>query len=133
MTDKAISPLRRRMIEDLTIRKPRAEDASILHPRRRELHYLPWPLAGPGKRGGPAALSAASGRQRRLGSEPERHRDGVAVLLHGDAWARRDHGAHALRPRAAQAARRLEPGRGRALPGSRARPQVPGGAERGLW
>ena len=43
----------------------RAEDAGILHPRRQELHRLPWPLAGPGERGGPAALSAASGLQRR--------------------------------------------------------------------
>src|SRR5216684_4167027 len=81
-----------------------AKDAGILHPCGQELHGLSRPLAGPGERGGPAALSLAAGLQRRRGSEPERDGDGVAVLLRRDAWAERDHAAHAFRSRAAQAA-----------------------------
>ena len=74
MTDKAISPLRRRMIEDMTIRKLAPKTQASYIRAVRNFTRLPWSLAGPGERGGPAALSAASGLQRRLGSEPERRR-----------------------------------------------------------
>jgi hypothetical protein len=59
MTDTPVSPLRRRMIEDMTIRKlaPKTQASYI---RRQELHGLSRPLAGPGELGGPAALSATS-------------------------------------------------------------------------
>ena len=84
MTDKAISPLRRRMIEDMTIRKlaPKTQ-ASYIRAVRDFSIFLGCPPAGPGERGEFAALSTASGFQRTLDSQPERQRDGAAVLLHG--------------------------------------------------
>ena len=109
MTDKAISPLRRRMIEDMTIRKLAPKTQATYIRAVRNFTAFPRPLAGPGERGGPAALSAASGLQRRRGSEPERDGDGAAVLLRRDAWAGRGHAAHAFRSRAAQAAGGSEP------------------------
>ena len=100
MTDKAISPLRRRMIEDMTIRKlaPKTQ-ASYIRAVRNFTIFLgrsPDQASAEDLR----ALSVASGLQRRRGSEPERDGDGAAVLLHGDACARRGHGSHAFRSRA---------------------------------
>ena len=48
MTDEAISPLRRRMIEDMTIRNfaPKTQQDYIR--TRQELHCVPRPLAGHG-------------------------------------------------------------------------------------
>ena len=133
MTDKAISPLRRRMIEDMTIRKlaPKTQasyiravrdftvflgrspdQASAEDLRRYQLHLASSGVSVPSQNATVTAL-----------------RFFFAVTL----GRSRGHGAHALRSRAPQAARRSEPGGGRALPGSGARPQVPGGAERGLW
>ena len=133
MTDKAISPLRRRMIEDMTIRKFGAEDAGSLHPAVRNFTRLPRPLAGPGE---PEDLRRY---QLHLASSGvavpshERDSDGAAVLLHGDACARRGHRPHAFRSRAAQAAGGAEPGGGGALLAAAPGPQVPRGAERRLW
>ena len=133
MTDKAISPLRRRMIEDMTIRKfaPKTQ-ASYIRPS------------------GTSPSSSAARRTRRARRTCARYQlhlasSGVAVpsqnatvtalrffftVTLGRGEVAR---SHAFRSRAAQAAGRSEPGGGRALPGSRAGPQVPGGAERGLW
>jgi integrase/recombinase XerD len=64
MTDTPVSPLRRRMIEDMTIRKFAPPDAGRLHPRRQELQRFPWRVAGHGELRGRAPLSAASGFER---------------------------------------------------------------------
>ena len=95
MTDEAMSPLRRRMIEDMTIRKlaPKTQHdyiraikdfaaflgrspdtASFEDVRRFQLHL------------------AASGVAR---PRPQSHRVGVAVLLQGHAQALRHRRAHA--------------------------------------
>ena len=101
MTDTPVSPLRRRMIEDMTIRKlaPKTQASYIRAVGEPDPARLPWPFSGPGERGGLAALSTASGLQRRGGSQPERRRDGATVLLHRDACARRGYGSHAVRAR----------------------------------
>src|SRR6266705_375027 len=91
-----ISPLRRRMIEDMTVRNlspdclgpeevPRLPDASS-----RDRDFLAWP-------------------------QPDRLR--TAVLLRGDARSRYHPGADPLCAGAAQVAGGVEHGRGGALPG----------------
>ena len=57
MTDEAMSPLRRRMIEDMTIRK--LADPARLYPHRQGLRCVPRPIARHGERGGRPTLSAA--------------------------------------------------------------------------
>jgi hypothetical protein len=47
MTNDVISPLRRRMIEDMT--QVIAEDPAKLHPHDQELASLPRPVAGQGE------------------------------------------------------------------------------------
>ena len=133
MTDEAMSPLRRRMIEDMTIRKlaPKTQHdyvaavknfaaflgrspdtASFEDVRRYQLHL------------------AASGA-----GVPTLNQTVVdaAVLFQGHAQALRHHRAHAVHPRAAQAAGGAQPGGGGAAARCRAGAQVQGGAERGLW
>ena len=79
MTDKAISPLRRRMTEDMTIRKlaPKTQ-ASYIRAVRDFSIFLGCPPAGPGERGEFAALSTASGLQQHLDSQPQ--------AVHSGAW-----------------------------------------------
>ena len=48
MTDEAMSPLRRRMIEDMTIRKFRAEDPAELHPNHQEAGCVSRSVSGHG-------------------------------------------------------------------------------------
>ena len=48
MSEQSISDLRRRMLEDMAVRKFRREDATRLYPPRRDLRQLPRPLAGHG-------------------------------------------------------------------------------------
>jgi integrase/recombinase XerD len=57
MTDIPVSPLRRRMVEDMTIRKfaPKTQ-ASYIRAVRNFTVFL-GPLAGPRERGGSAALN----------------------------------------------------------------------------
>jgi hypothetical protein len=98
MTDKAVSPLRRRMIEDMPIRKlaPKTQ-ASYIRAVRDFMIFL-----------GRSPDQASAEDLRRIKhpasssiSIPARTRgDGAAVLLRRDAWAQRRHGAHALRSRA---------------------------------
>ena len=133
MTDEAMSPLRRRMIEDMTIRKlaPKTQQgyirtvknfaaflgrspdtASFEDVRRFQLHL------------------AASG----VGAPTlNQHRVGAAVLFPGHARATRHRRAHDVHPRAAQAAGGAQPGGGGAAARCGAGAQVQGGAERGLW
>jgi hypothetical protein len=85
MTDKAISPLRRRMIEDMTIGKltPDTQRGYI-----RTIKNL-------ARRGCPA-LSAASGEERCRYADSQSHRLCAAVLFQGHAQAIRHHRAHGV-------------------------------------
>jgi hypothetical protein len=48
MSEKPISPLRRRMIEDMTVRNFVEKTRSRLYPARADIHSLPRPFAGHG-------------------------------------------------------------------------------------
>ena len=60
MSEKPISPLRQRMIDDIAARRF-SEDAEGLRSARQELCGLPRPIARYGDEGGPSPLSVASG------------------------------------------------------------------------
>ena len=49
MTDEAMSPLRQRMIEDMTIRKFAAKTQQDYMQRGQELRDVPWPVARHGE------------------------------------------------------------------------------------
>ena len=49
MSEKPISPLRRRMIEDMTVRNFVGEDAQRLYPARQDIYSLSRPRAGYGR------------------------------------------------------------------------------------
>ena len=85
MTEAPISPLRRRMIEDMTIRKfaPRTQEGYIR--AVKGLQRLPRRLAGQGELRGFTPLSTASRRERRRRADDQPHRDRAAVSLPGDA------------------------------------------------
>jgi hypothetical protein len=48
MTEECITPLRRRMIEDMSVRQFRVEDPARLHPHGYETDKIPRPIAGHG-------------------------------------------------------------------------------------
>ena len=134
MTDEAMSPLRRRMIEDMTIRKfaPKTQHDYIRSDQ--ELRRVPRPLAGHGELRGRAPLPAASGGERRSACRPSISTVAALRFFFRVTLERHDIVEHThFRPRAAQAAGRSEPGGGGAAAGCGAGPQVQGGAERGLW
>ena len=54
-----INPLRRRMIEDMSVRG----DSAILHPRSLEVQLVFWPFPGSSGIGGCPRLPSASGFQ----------------------------------------------------------------------
>ena len=56
MTDRTISPLRRRMTEDMTIRGFTMGTRARIPRGGREFHVLSWPRSRWRNRGGPAAL-----------------------------------------------------------------------------
>ena len=132
MTEAPVSPLRRRMIDDMTMRKlaPRTQEgyiravkgfsaflgaspdtASFEDLRRYQLHLVSSGAGVP-------TINHTLTALRFLFMVTLRKPDVVIAL--------------ALRPGATQAARRLEPGGGGASIGCGAGPQVQGGAERGL-
>src|SRR5277367_4968564 len=59
MTDKPISPLRQRMIEDMTARHFAEKGPDGLHPIRQELRGFPRSLARHRQRRGPSSVSTA--------------------------------------------------------------------------
>ncbi len=65
MSDKPISPLRQRMIEDMTARRFKGEGTERLRPARQNLCGLSRPFAGCGHERGPSPLSAAFGAKAR--------------------------------------------------------------------
>src|SRR5438552_3363908 len=59
----------------------RVEDPAGLRPRGGGLRPVPWPLAGPGRAGGPAALPVAPGLRGCIAREDERRGVRPALLL----------------------------------------------------
>ena len=103
MTDEAMSPLRQRMIEDMTIRKfaPKTQHDYV----QRVKHFAAFLGRSP---------DTASFGGKWLGrSDPQPKRLDTAVLFQNHAWARRHRQPYPVYPRATQAAGRPEPGRSR--------------------
>src|SRR6202022_4496005 len=124
MTDEAMSPLRRRMIEDMTIRKlaPKTQQGYIR--AIKDFAAFLGPIARHGELRGRPTLSAASGGERRAHPDSQSRRGSVAVLLQGYAEALRHHRAHDVHPRARQAAGRAQPGGSGAPAGCSTRAQI---------
>ena len=89
MTDECISPLRRRMIEDMTVRNFVAKTPDRLHSARQELCRFSWALARYRDPGRCPRLPAASGIERSRRGNGQRHRFGAAVFLRRNARSRR--------------------------------------------
>ena len=109
MTDTAISPLRRRMIDDMTIRHlaPNIQRGYLRavknfadflghSPDRATIEDIP-------------PLSAEPRVERPRHSQRERHHDGAALLLQGHLAKRQRYRRHRVHPRASAAAGCLSP------------------------
>ena len=134
MSEKPISPLRRRMIEDMTVRNfvEKTRNDYIRHVKN--LHGLPRPIARYGHGRGPSPLPAASDADRRAAADHQRCGCGAAVLLHRHARPARDGtdtSTFVREPRKMPGG--PEPRGGGAAAGGGARAEVQGGAERRLW
>ena len=81
MTDECISPLRRRMIEDMTVRNFVPKTQSDYIRRDQELCRFSWPYARSREPGRCPPLPAASGIERSRRGNGQRHRIGAAVFL----------------------------------------------------
>jgi integrase/recombinase XerD len=126
MSEKPISPMRQRMLEDMNLRRfvpdtqreyiravKRACDLSRPFPRHRD----------PGRA---ARVPAASDQERCATTEHQRDRDCTAVLLQGDARPAGDDAPSRVRLRTAQAATRGLARRGVAAAGGRPGPKHKG-------
>ena len=124
-----MSPLRRRMVEDMTVRKSVAGDAAIyvsaVAKFSRHFGCSPDRLGLEEVRAFQVHLVA--GRDLLAGAEPDRLR--AAVLLRRDTRPGDHARAHPVCPRTPQAAGRIECRRGGGLPGSGAEPEEPGRAD----
>ena len=132
MSEKPISPLRRRMIEDMTVRNfvEKTRNDYIRHVRTFTAFLGRSPdTATPEDL---APFPAASDADRRAAAEHQRVGCGTALLLHRDARPPRDGTAPHLRAGAAQDAGGLEPRGGGTVVGGRPRTEVQGRAERRL-
>jgi hypothetical protein len=118
MTDKAISPLRQRLIDDIAIRRlgPKTQH-DYLYPPRQKLCRFRWPLSRQGRRGGCPPVSAAAGVDRSDGTDRQRRRLCVAVLLRGHAEAPRSCRRGRVGARASPPPCCSQPGRGRSTAG----------------
>ena len=104
MTDKPISPLRQRMIEDMTARHFAEKIQNGLHPIRQELRGFPRPLARCRHRRGPSSVSIAHGEDPREPVDHQRDHRGTPILLQSDARTGRSGPASDIGARAAQGA-----------------------------
>ena len=127
MTEECITPLRRRMIEDMSVRhfasKTQHDYIRTVMKLTRFLGRSPDTATNEDTPSFPVALD----REPRGRADYQLHRLGVAVLFHRDARSGRRGSASDVRPRAAQAAGRPEPR------GGGARRQEQGRARRRLW
>ena len=87
MTSEAVSPLPRRMIEDMEIRRFGGKTKQRLHPAGPRVRGVLRALARPGRARGPATLPAPYGLARRELRADEFGCDGTAVLLPHEAGA----------------------------------------------
>ena len=78
MTDECISPLRQRMIEDMTVRNFGEKTQNDYIRRVKSFHDLPRPLAGHGDAGGSARFPVASGTES--GVQPPTINGAVSAL-----------------------------------------------------
>src|SRR5271157_2787085 len=120
MSDKPISPLRQRMIDDMTARRFSEKGSEGLRPARQNLRGLPRPVAGHGDERGPSPFSAAYGAAADQPRVDQRRHRRAAVLFHRDAPTARPRSPSDDREQAAQGAGRAEPGGSGASPRSRA-------------
>jgi hypothetical protein len=127
-----ISPLRRRMIEDMTVRNLSPGDATILPSRGIEVEPVFRSVPRLSRPGGYPRLPGTFGGDRDILACAESDRLCAAFFLRCDARPRRHSGAHQLRTRAEQAAGRAEHRRGRALSGGNSKPQEPHRADNSL-
>ena len=130
MTDEAMSPLRRRMIEDMSVRKlsPKTQKAISA---RQEPHHFPRPLARHGELEDLRRYQlhlAKSGAVRRFHQTVAALRFFFSVTLERPGIIE-----HTTFIRAAQAASGAQPGGGGAPSGCGTGAQIQGGTERGLW
>src|SRR5882672_8308618 len=130
MSEKPISPLRRRMIEDMTVRNfvEKTHNDYIRHVRTFTVFL--------GRAPDTAASSpfpAASDAGRRACAEHQWLGCSAAFLLHRDARPPRDGTAPHVRAGATQDPGDLEPGGDRTAVGGGSRAEVQGRAERRLW
>ena len=132
MSDKPISPLRQRMIDDMTARRFKEEGQKdyVRHVRTFTEFLGRSPDTATSEDLRRFQLHMA---QQQIGAldDQRRHRR-AAVLLHRDARKARPRSPSEDRDRAAQGAGRAEPGGGGASPPGRAGPQVQGRAQRRL-
>ena len=133
MTDEAVNPLRRRMIEDMTIRKfaPKTQHDYI----QRIKNFAAFLGRSPDMATlrGRAPLPAASDSERRWRADHQPDHLDAAVLLSGHAEAARDRRPYACHSRAAQAAGGPQPRGSGAAARCCTGAEVQGGIERGLW
>jgi hypothetical protein len=81
MTDEAGTPLRRRMIEDMTIRKLAPKTQHDYVQRIKELRCVSRAIPGYSRLRGRAPLSVASGGERRWRADPQSDRIDATVFL----------------------------------------------------
>ena len=132
MTEKAISPLRRRLIEDMTIRRlsPKTQLHYIRHVKRFA-DFL-GRVCRQGYHRGCPSLSVVAGVDRDDGTDRQRQCHCPAVLLQGHAEAPRSCRGARLDPRASPPARCSQPGRGRSAARLGDKHQAQGALEPGL-
>jgi hypothetical protein len=82
---RPISPLRARMIEDMTVRGFKEDTRRDLCPPGAGIRSRYRPVARHGDGGGPASLPTAPDADRHVAAEHQQRGLGPALLLHGDA------------------------------------------------
>src|SRR5213078_615024 len=85
MSEKPISPLRQRMIEDMSVRNFGEKTRNDYIRHVRTFTAFSRPLAGYGNGRGPSPLPAASVEDRGASADHQRFGCGAALLLHCDA------------------------------------------------
>ena len=124
MLDKPISPLRQRMIDDMTARRFKEKVQERLRPARQNLRGLSRPFAGHGHERGSSPISIAFGQAADQPRVHQRRHRRAAVLFHRDARTARPRSSSDDREQAAQSAGRAERGGSNASPRSRAKEVV---------